>query len=69
MELTNSQFWDAFLGIGRVTKESEAKCAQSCYTGGVNTGSDNRSSVCKGLECFYSEKVIIGNICLAALGV
>lgn len=69
MELTNSHFWDAFLGIGRVTKESKAKWTQSCYTEGVNTGSDYRSSVCKDLECFYSEKVKIGKICSASLGV
>lgn len=52
-----------------VTKESEAKRAQCCYPEGVNTESGRRSSVCKDLQGFYSEKVIIGKNCLAGLGV
>lgn len=63
MELTNSQLWDAFLGIGRVTKGSKAKCTQSCCTEGVDTESDKDLSMCKGLQSFYSENVIIGKIC------
>lgn len=51
--LINSQFWDAFLGIGRVIKECKTNCTQSCQTAGVNTESDNRSLVCKGLEHFW----------------